>query len=146
MARQKSSGTLRHLLGAKLGGTSGSGRSWSSKLRAMSSGKLREMYKVMGGASGKQATPPADDDVVTTGLRQLLKGSGKTLEGKLAEMVAWCRDEDIETIEMLRDMEDELIEALNLKAGPAKHLRKRIREYGEEEASPGKGKTVSDHI
>ena len=97
MARQKSLGTLRKLLGGQLPGMTRSGRSWSSKLRAMSSGKLREMYKVMGGASGKEEEAAADDDVLTAGLRQLLKGSGSKLEGKLAEMVAWCRDEDIDT-------------------------------------------------
>ena len=166
MARQKSSGTLRALLGAKLpGATSASGRSWSSKLRAMGSGKLRDMYKAMGGASGKEAeaaggAPAEGDSDFTAELRGLLREL--KLEAKLADAQAWCADEEVESLAELartvkdRAFADSLIARLQIRPGKAKArnllevIAERARAQQAEPAKSGRAphinRQVSDQI
>ena len=103
VGRQKSSGTLQRLLGVQLPGATGSGRHWSTKLREMRSGKLRELYAAMGGGSSRgaggggaaaaAAAAPSDEDAFAAELRNLLRGL--KLENKLAAMRAWCEEEEV---------------------------------------------------
>ena len=157
MARQKSSGTLRTLLGAKLpGATSARGTSWSSKLRKMGSDKLREMYKVMGGASGKEGEAAAAefDDLgksgkdgdkaspLAAGLRELLAplkldgkvrvlGSAKVAQSKVELAVEWCDQNGVADMEDLHDMDDSekasFVKSLALKVVQLKKLCRALK-------------------
>jgi len=119
---QKSSGYLRQLLGIKLGAKSPSGKSWSSKLRQANSGKLRELFASMGGTAGEEQEGPAH----VAGLRSVLKAA--KLANKYEAALNWCVESGVESIEYLREveMENELVEALQLKPAQRKMLLLKI--------------------
>ena len=144
LGRQKSAGTLRMLLGGQLPGATGSGRRWSTKLREMRSGKLRDLYTAMGGSTrgGGAAAAAADDDELNAELRGLLRKL--KLEGKLATMRAWCDDEEVDSLADLaravrrKAFADSLIAKLELKPGKTKalNLLEDIEKAGQAEAPP----------
>ena len=121
-----------------------SGRRWSTKLREMRSGKLSELYAIMGGSTrgGGAAAAAADDDELNAELRGLLRKL--KLEGKLAMIRAWCDDEEVDSLaELARTIRrkafaDSLIAKLELKPGKAKalNLLEDIEKAGQAEAPP----------
>ena len=82
-----------------------------------------------GGVAAVRAA--AADEVpacAVVGLAELLASCH--LQEKLAAAVAWCEEEDVKSVKMIKDaeVEDDFIEALGLKKVPAKALRKMLTE------------------
>ena len=133
LLRQKSSGSLRKLLSPSYLSASGkhslSMKSLKSKVASMDDKGLSSWYqrvRRLGGSSSGGSSGAVEEKV--PGLRSLLKKA--KLEKKLAEAEAWCEQEGVESMSYLKEveMEDDLVQALNLKNAQARMLRLKLKD------------------
>ena len=134
LLRQKSSGSLRRLLGAEQwlskSGKTMSGKSLSAKVKSMDDSSLRSWYERMMTRLGRRAAPAAnsgvepaagstsrdrgdsaesaaDDAELQTSLRELLQGlklKPKALDDALANALAWCRAEGHDDLDDIKEL------------------------------------------